>query len=78
MGKVARPARAENRERLRKLCAAHGISLVEAARLLDRNPNTLHRWMTKSLGQPPPDELVELLEYRLSRRSNKQPAAETA
>lgn len=73
MGRVARSSRPENRARLRALCHAYGIPLAEAARILGRKDNTIHRWMTE--GQegipPPPDEMVELLEFRLMKRYGK-------
>lgn len=71
MGQTARPARPENRKRIRELCRSYGISIAEAARILDRKDNTLHRMMTENFERPPPDELVELLEYRLLKRYGK-------
>lgn len=71
MARTARASHEANRARLRKLCQSYGISIAEGARILGRADNTLHRWMTPSLDCPPPDELVELLEYRLLKRYGK-------
>lgn len=71
MARTARAASEANRARLRDLCRSYGISIADAARILDRNDNTLHRMMTPALERPPPDELIELLEYRLLKRYGK-------
>lgn len=71
MARIARSSHDANRAKLRALCQTYGISIAEAARILNRAENTAHRWMTPSLESPPPDELIELLEYRLLKRYGK-------